>query len=186
MPLPGTSFRIVDPDSLQQLPIEEDGMILIGGSQVMLGYLNDQEKTSEVIIELDGGRWYKTGDKGHIDKDGFLTIVDRYSRFAKIGGEMISLTAVEEQIRSALNNPELELVAVNFPDEKKGERIEILINDDISEKDLRKQLLAVDTNPLMIPTAVQYVETIPKLGSGKTDFNTARKVLVAESSTGTD
>ncbi len=126
MPLPGTSFRIVDPVSLETLPPGEDGLILIGGVQVMKGYLKAPDKTADAIVELDGQRWYKTGDKGHQDEDGFLTIVDRYSRFAKLGGEMISLTQVEEQVRRVLGEPEMELVAVNVPDPKKGERIILL------------------------------------------------------------
>ncbi len=77
MPLPGGSFRIVDPTTLEVCPVGEDGLILFGGSQIMLGYLNDPEGTREVIIELGGKRWYKTGDRGHLDKDGFLVIVDR-------------------------------------------------------------------------------------------------------------
>ena len=64
----------------------------------MKGYLNDEAKTSEVITHIDGVRYYKTGDKGHIDENGFVFIVDRYSRFAKIGGEMISLGSVEEEL----------------------------------------------------------------------------------------
>ena len=64
-----------------------------------------------VGAELDGQRWYKTGDKGRQDSDGFLTIVDRYSRFAKLGGEMVSLGQVEEQVRRVLGQPELELAA---------------------------------------------------------------------------
>jgi Acyl-CoA synthetases (AMP-forming)/AMP-acid ligases II len=97
MPLPGSSCRIVDLESLQELPVGQAGLILIGGTQVMTGYLKDPQKTAEVLLEQDGIMWYKTGDKGHVDEDGFLTVVDRYSRFAKIGGEMISLGAVEEQ-----------------------------------------------------------------------------------------
>ncbi|MFV0480801.1 MAG: acyl-[ACP]--phospholipid O-acyltransferase, partial [Campylobacteraceae bacterium] len=98
MALPGTLVRIVDPDTLEDLPVGEDGLILIGGSQVMKGYLNNPEKTEEVIVEIEGWRYYKSGDKGHIDDDGFITIVDRYSRFAKIGGEMISLGSIENFI----------------------------------------------------------------------------------------
>ncbi len=60
--------------------------MLIGGTQVMKGYLKDEKKTKDVIREIDGIRWYITGDKGHIDEDGFVTIVDRYSRFAKLVG----------------------------------------------------------------------------------------------------
>lgn len=174
MPLPGTSFRIVDPVSYTELMSNEDGLILISGPQVMKGYLNDPEKTAEVIITLDDQQWYKTGDKGHLDEDGFLVIVDRYSRFAKIAGEMISLTAVENQIRTSLQQPELELVAVNLPDSKKGERIICLIESDISASEIKQQLIEHETNPLMIPSQFIPVEAIPKLGSGKTDFYNAK------------
>ena len=76
MPLPGSSIRIVDPDTLKSLSDEEDGLILIGGHQVMTGYLDDPEQTHQVIVELDGKRWYKTGDIGHLDSDGFLTLIE--------------------------------------------------------------------------------------------------------------
>ncbi len=179
MPLPGTSFRIVDPVTLEHLPAGEDGLILIGGVQVMKGYLGDPEKTAEVIVELDGQRWYKTGDKGHQDEDGFLTIVDRYSRFAKLGGEMISLSVVEEQARRVLNRPELELVAVNLPDEKKGERIILLVAAaEIDPDALRKAMLAAGVNALEIPAEIRAVEQVPKLGSGKTDFAAAKRMAL--------
>jgi acyl-[acyl-carrier-protein]-phospholipid O-acyltransferase/long-chain-fatty-acid--[acyl-carrier-protein] ligase len=179
MPLPGTSFRIVDPVSLETLPAGEDGLILIGGVQVMKGYLDAPEKTAEAIAELDGQRWYKTGDKGHLDADGFLTIVDRYSRFAKLGGEMISLTQVEEQVRRVLGEPERELVAVNLPDEKKGERVLLLVAGEIDPDGLRKALIDAGLNPLTIPAEIRPVEQVPKLGSGKTDFAGARRLAAA-------
>jgi acyl-[acyl-carrier-protein]-phospholipid O-acyltransferase/long-chain-fatty-acid--[acyl-carrier-protein] ligase len=178
MPLPGTSCKIVDPVSLEELPTGSDGLILVGGAQVMLGYLHDAERTASVIVELDGVRWYKTGDKGHLDADGFLSIIDRYSRFAKIGGEMISLGAVEEKLRSVLSQPELELVAVNLPDEKKGEKIVALIATDLQGQDVRKQLLAAQISPLMIPAEIYLVPAVPKLGSGKTDFAAARTMAL--------
>ncbi|MEN9502962.1 MAG: hypothetical protein RI964_2247 [Pseudomonadota bacterium] len=179
MPLPGTSFRIVDPVTLENLPTGTDGLILIGGPQVMKGYLNNPAKTAEVIAELDGQRWYKTGDKGHVDEDGFLTIVDRYSRFAKLGGEMVSLTAVEQQVRQILGNAELELVAVNLPDDKKGEKIVLLITGAHDEAVIKRQLLDGGMNPLMIPASIRSLAEIPKLGSGKTDFGNARKLAAS-------
>ncbi|HWV15296.1 MAG TPA: acyl-[ACP]--phospholipid O-acyltransferase [Cellvibrio sp.] len=178
MPLPGCSFRIVDPVSMATLPANQDGLILISGTQVMMGYLNDEEKTRSVIIELDGRRWYKTGDKGHLDNDGFLTIVDRYSRFAKLGGEMISLGAVEQEIKKVITEEDVEMVAVNIPDEKKGEKIVLLINIAMDSDEVRRRLLAVNCNPMMIPSLVLQVSAIPKLGSGKTDFGSAKKVAV--------
>lgn len=178
MPLPGTSFRIVDHLTLEKLPTGADGLVLIGGTQVMLGYLDNPDKTREAIIEIDGRRWYKTGDKGHLDADGFLTIVDRYSRFAKLGGEMISLTAVEEQVRTVLHQADLELVAISVPDEKKGEQIILLTSGDLDYDSLKAALLATGCNPLMIPSRVVRVEAVPKLGSGKTDFATAKVLLL--------
>jgi len=180
LPLPGTSFRIVDPDTLMQLPQGEDGLILIGGVQVMKGYLGDPERTAAAIVELDGLRWYKTGDKGHLDADGFLTIVDRYSRFAKVGGEMISLTAVEEQVHRILAQPDLELVAVNLPDEQKGERILLLVAAACDGDSLRRALLATGVNPLGIPAEVRQVAAIPKLGSGKTDFGAVKRLALGD------
>ncbi|SER88003.1 acyl-[acyl-carrier-protein]-phospholipid O-acyltransferase / long-chain-fatty-acid--[acyl-carrier-protein] ligase [Vreelandella subterranea] len=77
MPLPGTSFKIVDPESFEELATGEAGMILISGPQVMLGYLNDPTRQDDVIKELDEQRWFVTGDKGFIDEDGFLTLIAR-------------------------------------------------------------------------------------------------------------
>jgi acyl-[acyl-carrier-protein]-phospholipid O-acyltransferase/long-chain-fatty-acid--[acyl-carrier-protein] ligase len=174
----GTEFRIVDPDSLEPIPTGEDGLILIGGPQIMKGYLKMPEKTAEVIELIDGFRWYRTGDKGHLDKDGFLTIVDRYSRFAKIGGEMISLTTVEEEILDALNTKDIEIAATCLPDQRKGEKIVILATNNLDESHLKKLLLDAKINPLFHPAQVILVDEIPKLGSGKTDFGETKKIAL--------
>ncbi len=179
LPLPGGSFRIVDPETLETLPAGEDGLILFGGTQVMLGYLDDPEKTAEVIVELEGKRWYKTGDKGHLDKDGFLTIVDRYSRFAKIGGEMISLGAVESAIAKQLPE-EMEILATTVPDSKKGEKVVLLFAGNTDEDQLKSLIEQSGLNPLMRPAALIKVDAIPKLGSGKSDFKHAKQIALAE------
>ena len=175
LPLPGSSVRIVDPATMESLPTGDDGLILIGGTQVMHGYLNDPEKTAHVIAELDGHRWYKTGDKGHIDKDGFLVIVDRYSRFAKIGGEMISLGAIEAMINPKLPE-DVEILSTTLPDDKKGEKVVLLFAGDIDEASLKTCISNSDLNSLMVPAMLIAVDTIPKLGSGKSDFNTAKRI----------
>ena len=174
----GTEFRIVDPDSLEPIPTGEDGLILIGGPQIMKGYLKMPEKTAEVIELIDGFRWYRTGDKGHLDEDGFLTIVDRYSRFAKIGGEMISLTTVEEEILDALNTNDLEIAATCLPDQRKGEKIVLLATNNLDESHFKKLLLDAKVNPLFHPAQVILVDEIPKLGSGKTDFGETKKIAI--------
>ena len=106
-------------------------MILIGGTQVMKGYLKNEEKTKEVIKEIDDIRWYIIGDKGKLDEHGFLTIVDRYSRFAKIGGEMVSLGLVEHEIARLLGEDE-QIAVTSIPDEKKGEKILLLLEGELS------------------------------------------------------
>ena len=174
----GTEFRIVDPESLDPIPVGEDGLILIGGPQIMKGYLKMPEKTAEVIEIIDGYRWYRSGDKGHLDEDGFLTIVDRYSRFAKIGGEMVSLTTVEEEILDAWNSSDLEIATTCLPDQSKGEKIVLLSTKEISKDGLRKILSEAKINPLHHPAKVLVVDEIPKLGSGKTDFGATNKIAL--------
>lgn len=179
LPLPGTRIRIVDPETLAELPTDEAGLVLVGGSQVMQGYLDDPDKTAEVVIEHDGLRWYKTGDKGKLDKDGFLTILDRYSRFAKLGGEMVSLSSVEQQIAALLGDVEVELLAVALPEPSKGEQIVLLIDDPDYALGLRDRVLQSVITALMQPKHYFAVEAIPKLGTGKVDLTYARQ-LAAE------
>jgi acyl-[acyl-carrier-protein]-phospholipid O-acyltransferase/long-chain-fatty-acid--[acyl-carrier-protein] ligase len=178
LPLPGGSFRIVDKDTLHPLPAGEDGLIMFGGSQVMVGYLDDPERTAASIVELDGIRWYKTGDKGHVDEDGFLTIVDRYSRFAKIGGEMVSLGAIETAI-SPLLPEDVAVAATALPDARKGEQVVLLYAGPITESLLKETIAGSGLNALMCPSAYVQVDEIPTLGSGKCDFSAVRR-LAAE------
>ena len=179
-PLPGTQFKIVDPETMQELPIGADGLILIGGVQIMKGYHKDPERTAKAIAVIDGKRWYKTGDKGHVDEDGFLTIVDRYSRFAKLGGEMISLGAIEEKISTAkVMNNEDDFCVVAVPDPVKGEKIALLYAGKYSEDELHVQLKKVGLEPLMIPAVLLKVNGVPKFGTGKTDFSSAKKLVLS-------
>lgn len=180
LPLPGTSCKIVDPDSFEELPTGESGMILIGGVQVMQGYLNSPEKTASAIKEIQHMRWYVTGDKGYIDADGYVFIVDRYSRFAKIGGEMVSLGAVERAIGECLQDADIEVILVAVPDSKKGEKLVALHQCPLDIDQLKKSLLDNGTSPLAIPGVWIQVESLPKLGSGKTDFGAAKKMALDE------
>jgi len=176
MPLPGCAIKIVDPQTFEELPIGEDGLIIVAGPNIMKGYLNNPEKTKSVLVQIDDKLWYQTGDKGHIDDDGFITIVDRYSRFAKLGGEMISLTAVENQIYDFLQDDEIKLVCVNIPDDKKGEKIVLVITKQIDN--LKQDLLKSGINPLYIPSDIKVIEDIPILGTGKVDFKTTKQIIL--------
>jgi len=175
LPVPGSSFKIVDPESFEALATGEEGMILIGGTQIMKGYIGDPEKTASVIKELDGIRWYITGDKGRLDEDGFLTIVDRYSRFAKVAGEMVSLGLVESEIVKFLG--ENDQIAISaLPDAKKGEKLVLLLEGEMELDALKEQIKAIEMNPLFVPSEYYKVEELPKLGTGKADFKGAKKL----------
>jgi acyl-[acyl-carrier-protein]-phospholipid O-acyltransferase/long-chain-fatty-acid--[acyl-carrier-protein] ligase len=183
LPLPGTAFRVVDPESLQSLAPGEQGLILIGGTQVMRGYLNNPEKTKTVLIQEGDFTWYKTGDKGYIDSEGYLTIVDRYSRFAKIGGEMVGLGQLEEQVKKCLNVPDMDIMAIALPDSKKGERILVLYTGLMSPKHIKDALVAADIPKLMLPSELIPIGEfdlidLPKLPTGKKDYVTAKKMLL--------
>ena len=179
MPLPGTLYKIVDPETNVELPTGEDGMILIGGCQVMKGYLKDSSHTKDAIIELDGRRWYRTGDKGHLDEDGFLTIVDRYSRFAKLGGEMISLGAVEIRINDTKILEGGDYMVTSIPDSAKGECLVLLYTGvEMEPSDVLRALRKSGIPPLMVPGLAFKVPAIPKLGTGKADFKASKKIAL--------
>jgi len=181
MALPGTFIKIVNPETFKELETNDEGMVLISGIQVMKGYLKDEKKTKEALKEIDGHSYYITGDKGKLDNDGFLTIVDRYSRFAKLGGEMISLTAIEEKISRLIplaEDSQTDFIATSLEDEKKGEKIILLISmvDQNFVEKLKEQINTSFDNKLMIPSIIKIVDDIPKLGSGKKDFKGAKEL----------
>ncbi|MFT6835457.1 MAG: acyl-[acyl-carrier-protein]-phospholipid O-acyltransferase [Francisellaceae bacterium] len=176
--VPGARLMIVDPSTLQELPSGEEGMITQGGVNVMKGYLNNVTKTREAVFTRNRIRWYQTGDKGKLDENGYVTILDRYSRFAKLGGEMVSLAAVEAELISMFNNEEYEFLAVATPDDKKGEIVSMLYNFDIDSNELKNKVNSSKMNNLLKPRKYFKIQEIPKLGSGKTDFSEAKKKVL--------
>ena len=178
--LPGTVFQIVDPQTHEPCNRGEEGLILIGGPQVMKGYLDEPAKTKKAIIQASDTRWYNTGDKGKLDEDGFLTIVDRYSRFAKIGGEMVSLGAIEKTLFEYKTEPELDLVAITIPDLKKGENIIVLVSGIKALDTFKEKIKKAPLQGVQKPNHYLLIKEIPKLGSGKTDYVMAKKIAVEE------
>ena len=146
--------------------------------EIMKGYLKDPERTAQAIAVINGKRWYKTGDKGHVDEDGYLTIVDRYSRFAKLGGEMVSLGSVDFKISECSLFDEIDHFAVAVPDGSKGEKIVLVYAGEKSEDEVKSLLKEVGLPPLMLPGAVVKVDELPKLGSGKSDVQTGKRIAM--------
>jgi acyl-[acyl-carrier-protein]-phospholipid O-acyltransferase/long-chain-fatty-acid--[acyl-carrier-protein] ligase len=176
-PLPGVSVRIVDPDTLEPLPQNQPGLLLVRGPNVMKGYLGRPEKTAEVLH--DG--WYVTGDIATLDEDGFLTITDRLSRFSKIGGEMVPHIKVEDKLHELAGVTEQTFVVTGVPDGKKGERLVVLHT--LPEAKLQEcldKLPQADLPNLWIPRANQffYVDALPHLGTGKLDLRRVRDLAM--------
>jgi acyl-[acyl-carrier-protein]-phospholipid O-acyltransferase/long-chain-fatty-acid--[acyl-carrier-protein] ligase len=164
--------KVVDPESLEPLPIDTPGMLIVKGPNVMKGYLGQAEETARVIH--DG--WYTTGDIAQIDSDGFIFITGRLSRIAKIGGEMIPLLRIEDALQKIMaqgDNGELHAAVTSIPDERRGERI-IVLHTHIETRadEICRRLAATGMPNLWIPSPDSFVEVevIPILGSGKTDL----------------
>ncbi|WP_029408703.1 AMP-binding protein [Thiomicrorhabdus sp. Milos-T2] len=158
---------------LEPVPgIEEGGRLHVKGPNIMLGYLMPDKPG---LLQPPEGGWHDTGDIVEVDSDGFVWIKGRAKRFAKIGGEMVSLTAVETYINKA--SPEGHHVVVAVPDERKGEQL-VLVTDDntLSRKTVTDAAKDALVSELMIPKTVILVEAVPVLGTGKTNYPEVQKI----------
>ena len=168
-PIPGVAMKIVDPDTGELLPDGEEGVLLVKGPNVMLGYLNKPDKTADVL--RDG--WYSTGDVARMDEDGFAFITDRLSRYSKIGGEMVPHLAIEEKFLQALDTIEQVVAVTSAPDEKKGEQLVVVHTKAAGDADKLSAIMKDSDLPnLWKPRKDNYVEIdeMPTLGSGKLDL----------------
>jgi acyl-[acyl-carrier-protein]-phospholipid O-acyltransferase/long-chain-fatty-acid--[acyl-carrier-protein] ligase len=146
--------------------IEDGGRLSVRGPNVMLGYL--RAENPGVLEPLPGG-WHDTGDIVSIDAAGFITIKGRAKRFAKIAGEMVSLSAVEAM--AATLWPQATSIAVSIPDARKGERIVLLTTQQDAERAaMQRQAKTSGASELAIPAGIRVVDKVPLLGSGKTDY----------------
>lgn len=176
--IPGVAVRITDPDTHEPLPIHSSGMIWLRGPNIFEGYLDQPEKTAEV---MQNG-WFMTGDIGRVDEDGFLYIEGRLSRFSKIGGEMVPHETVEDHINKALGNSDdvRRIAIMGVPDDAKGEALVLLSSDpDVDLKDLRTKLTEEGIPALWIPKKIVDVDEIPILASGKLDIKACEALAKA-------
>jgi acyl-[acyl-carrier-protein]-phospholipid O-acyltransferase/long-chain-fatty-acid--[acyl-carrier-protein] ligase len=152
---------------LEPVPgIEKGGRLYVRGPNVMLGYYRAENPG---VLEPPADGWHDTGDIVEIDPQGFIAIKGRAKRFAKIAGEMVSLSAVEALAAELW--PNLITVVVALPDARKGERLALLTTDSNCTREAFSQFARrKGATELMVPADILVVEKIPLLGSGKPDY----------------
>ena len=157
--------------------IENGGRLVVKGPNLMSGYLlHGTDGNIRPPGTARGEGWYDTGDIAAIDDDGYIELLGRVKRFAKIGGEMISLTAVEELAGAAW--PNYGHAAISLPDARKGEKIILVTEfDKGNRKSFQKKARELGYGELYIPRDVVHVREIPVLGTGKTDYVSLDEML---------
>ncbi|MBX3709143.1 MAG: acyl-[ACP]--phospholipid O-acyltransferase [Gammaproteobacteria bacterium] len=172
----GTVGRILPGISYQLQPVEgiHDGSkLLVSGPNIMLGYIYSH--TPGCIVPTTNG-WHDTGDIVTIDKQGYITIKGRAKRFAKIAGEMVSLTAVEEEIYSLW--PHSQHTTLCAPDERKGEQIILVTNHKTAElRELIDHFKQKGISEISLPKKIIFMPKLPILGSGKVDIQAVKAIL---------
>src|SRR5918998_2099523 len=177
-PAQGVRVEVRDPETGAVLGTGDPGLLWVTGPHVMLGYLNRPD-LSEAVLE-DG--WYNTGDVVTIDADGFITIVGRQSRFAKIGGEQVPFVAIEEALATLTGGSEdgaPRAVVTAVPDEATGERLVVVHTAlEQSPDELVKGLADAGLPRLFIPAPADFyeIDTMPLIGIGKVDLEAINRL----------
>lgn len=173
--LPALEYKINHVDG-----IEKGGELWIKGPNIMQGYI--MPDNPGVLVPLEGG-WYHTGDVVEIDEIGFVYIRDRIKRFAKIGGEMVSLNAVDEMVRKAYEwmGGEFDYGVVAVPHESKGEQIVLVTNNRHVEQDvLHSYIRNNGMSELFLPRIILFRDKLPVFATGKADNVTLKKEVLEE------
>ncbi len=185
-PIPGVAAKVVNPENYdEELPPGHEGLLLIHGPNVMKGYLGREDLTRKVVLP---GPWYVTGDMARIDEDGFIFLTGRLSRFAKIGGEMVPLEKVEEELQALVGSGERVLALTCVPDEARGERLVVLYTSlpGHEPRELSRGLAGRGLPNLWVPGERDFyqVPELPILGSGKLDLKRVKEMAQEVAGTG--
>lgn len=169
-PIPNTYAAVINPETMEFLPIGEEGEIVISGPQVMKGYWNRPEETEKVFFYADGMRWFRTGDIGKMDEDGYFYIVDRLKDMIKYKGHSVYPREIEDIM---YEHPAIqEVCVVGIPDPNAGETIKAFValkpnfRGKITEQEIIewcKQRMAA----YKYPRIIEFREELPKSTAGK-------------------
>lgn len=166
---------IVHPETLENMPLNKQGLILARGPNVFHGYLNPGLESP--FIEVHGKQWYRTGDLGELDEQGYLTISGRLKRFVKLGGEMVSLSSVEDALLqmapqkgwSGLQEGPILAICAKEVDNEKA-KMYLFTKFPVSLDEVNKTLRDAGFSNLIKISAVQQIEDIPIMGTGKVNY----------------
>lgn len=172
--LPSMDYLIVDPENLAPVEVGRSGMLLLRGPSVFGGYLNYEGPSPFVTVQ--GRQWYRTGDLVRQDADGVLYFAGRLKRFAKIGGEMISLPAIEAVLEQG-DLQEGPTVAVEASGDIEHSELVLFTTTGLTREQVNAQIKAAGLSPLHNIRRVVYLDEIPLLGTGKIDYRQLRERL---------
>ena len=170
IPIYGVDSRIIDPATLRELPPGEVGEIIMHGPQVFLGYWQKPEDTAQVFIEIDGKRFFRSGDLGRMDEDGYFFMVDRLKRMINASGFKVWPTEIESLMYQHPAVQEACIIAAK--DAHRGETVKAVI---VLRSEFRGKIEAQtiidwcreNMAAYKVPRIIEFVDALPKSGSGK-------------------
>jgi acyl-[acyl-carrier-protein]-phospholipid O-acyltransferase/long-chain-fatty-acid--[acyl-carrier-protein] ligase len=165
-----------DQSLLTSAPTGRVGRLFVRGPNIMRGYLNPEANAKFQAL----GGWYDTGDIVKVDSEGFVFILGRLKRFAKVSGEMVSLTAVEDALATAFPQygPKFAAAVVAKPDEGKGERLIAVTNESkLNLEQVRDAIRKRGLGNLAVPREIKVIRDLPRLGSGKINHRELEKMI---------
>ncbi len=173
--LPGIDGIIVDIDKYKVLPQGSEGMILAKGRNVFSGYLGDENINP--FVTVNGEEYYRTGDLGYIDNEGFLYITGRLKRFIKIAGEMISLPFIERKLVEKYGEDGENVLAVEGSDKTTPPKIVVFTTKEMDKQEIQSYLHKNGVAPIAKITDIITIDEIPVLGTGKTDYKVLKGMV---------
>jgi fatty-acyl-CoA synthase len=169
VPYMSCDARVVDTDTLQELPVGEPGEIIVHGPMVFEGYWRHPEATSAAFVEFEGRRFFRTGDIGYVDADGYFFMTDRLKRMINASGFKVWPAEVENLLHG---HPGIaEACIVSAPDAYRGETVKAIVvkragHEALTEEQLRDWCRS-HMAAYKVPALIQFVASLPKSGAGK-------------------